>query len=93
MKEQIKTYLTDIITAIAHIEQFTEEINSFFDYESNLLVKRTVEQELEIIGEAMHRVLKLEETITVEHSRRIVDFRNRIIHGYDSIDDGVVWGI
>lgn len=93
MEEQIKTYLADIITSIAHIEQFTEEISSFFDYESNLLIKRAVERELEIIGEAINRVLKIETNIAIEHSRRIVDFRNRIIHGYDSVDDAVVWGI
>lgn len=93
MEEQIKKYLTDILTSIAHIEQFTEELTTFFEYESNLLIKRAVERELEIVGEAMSRILKTEEAVEIEHSRRIVDLRNRIIHGYDSVDDGVVWGI
>lgn len=93
MDEKIKKYLLDIEESIQHIEEFTEGIDSFFDYEANLMLKRAVERELEIIGEAMKRALELDEDIEIQNARRIVDLRNRVIHGYDKVDDGVIWGI
>ena len=55
--------------------------------------KRAVERNIEIIGEALSRILKRNETIVISNSRKIVDTRNRIIHGYDSVSDDVIWGI
>ena len=48
---------------------------------------------IEIIGEALSRILKRDETMIISNSRKIVDTRNRIIHGYDSVSDEVIWGI
>jgi uncharacterized protein with HEPN domain len=52
-----------------------------------------VEREFEIIGEALNRLERLVPATAarVTSQRRIVDFRNRIIHGYDSVDDVIVW--
>lgn len=52
-----------------------------------------MEREFEIIGEALNRLERLapETVARITASRRIVDFRNRIIHGYDSVDDIIVW--
>jgi uncharacterized protein with HEPN domain len=58
-----------------------------------LRTKRAVERNVEIIGEALCRILKRDETIVISNSRKIVDTRNRIIHGYDSVSDDVIWGI
>lgn len=55
--------------------------------------KRAVERNVEIIGEALNRILKFDETIVISNSRKIVDTRNRIIHGYDTVSDDVIWGI
>jgi uncharacterized protein with HEPN domain len=55
--------------------------------------KRAVERNIEIIGEAMNRILKEDAEIIISNSRKIVDVRNRIIHGYDSVSDDVIWGI
>lgn len=41
----------------------------------------------------MGRILKLDNEILISNSRKIVDVRNRIIHGYDSVSDDVIWGI
>ena len=46
---------------------------------------------LEIIGEAMDRILKMDPNLRITHSRKIVDTRNRIIHGYDSVSADVIW--
>jgi uncharacterized protein with HEPN domain len=58
-----------------------------------LRTKRAVERNIEIIGEAMSQILKLDENIAITSSRKLVDVRNRIIHGYDSVSDDVIWGI
>lgn len=52
-----------------------------------------MERNNEIIGEALNRILKSDETIIITNSRKIVDTRNRIIHGYDTVSDEVIWGI
>ena len=48
---------------------------------------------IEIIGEAMTRIVKVYPDIKISHTRKIVDTRNRIIHGYDSISAEILWGI
>lgn len=62
-------------------------------YQNDLRTKRAVERNIEIIGEAMSRILKEDKDIQISNSRKIVDVRNRIIHGYDSVSDDVIWGI
>ena len=62
-------------------------------YQNDLRTKRAVERNIEIIGEAMSRILKQDSEIEISNSRKIVDVRNRIIHGYDSVSDDVIWGI
>ena len=57
------------------------------------MLRRGIERELEIIGEATNRILKLDESIKIIESRRIVDLRNWVIHGYDKVDDVIIWGI
>ncbi|MCK5211038.1 MAG: DUF86 domain-containing protein [Cyclobacteriaceae bacterium] len=52
-----------------------------------------MERELEIIGEAINRILKIDSDINISDSRRIVDLRNWVIHGYDNVDDLIIWGI
>lgn len=62
-------------------------------YQNDLRTKRAVERNIEIIGEAMSRIRKENSEIEISNSRKIVDVRNRIIHGYDSVSDDVIWGI
>lgn len=94
MDENIKTWLYDILNAIVEIDSFFKNrLKVFADYQKDLRTKRAVERNIEIIGEAMNRILKLDETIAITNSRKLVDVRNRIIHGYDSVSDDVIWGI
>ena len=93
MEEYTKKLLLDIDEAIEHIGEFTGSISSLSEYENNLMVRRAVERELEIIGEAMNRLVNAQETIEITHARRIVDLRNRVIHGYDKVDNALIWGI
>jgi len=57
------------------------------------MLQDAVERKLEIIGEAMNRLLKIDDSIPIRDSRRIVDLRNLIIHSYDNIDNAQIWAI
>ncbi len=93
MQEEIKVWLSDILNAIEEINSFLPSERIFADFQEDLKTKRAVERNIGIIGEAMNRILKASPEITISHSRRIVDTRNRIIHGYDSVSDDVLWSI
>lgn len=94
MDPEIKTWLYDMLNAIAEIESFfADRPMQFANYQADLRTKRAVERNLEIIGEAMNRIVKKDGTLEISNSRKIVDVRNRIIHGYDTVSDDVIWGI
>lgn len=93
MQRDLLKYLYDIQESIKSIFDFLGERRDFNEFKSNKLLKRGIEREFEIIGEATNRILKTNPNIEISDSRRIVDLRNWIIHSYDKIDDVVIWGI
>lgn len=93
MKREVKKYLFDIKTSIGSINSYLGESRNFFEYQNNKLLRRGIEREIEIIGEAMSRILKIAPELQIENARQIVDTRNWVIHGYDKVDDVVIWGI
>jgi uncharacterized protein with HEPN domain len=93
MENDIKTWLIDILQAIDEINQFLPEKNNFFDFQKDTKTRRAIERNVEIIGEAVNRIIKLDPEINLSNSRKIVDTRNRIIHGYDSVSAEIIWGI
>ena len=93
MTEKGKKYLVDILQAINLIEDFSKEITSFHEYQKDLKTKSAIERQLGIIGEAVNQFRKEEKEMTLSHTRQIVDFRNRLIHSYDNLDDSIVWVI
>jgi uncharacterized protein with HEPN domain len=94
MDNNINTWLYDILNAIIEIESFfNSQPKDFTSFQQDIRTKRAVERNIEIIGEAISRILKINESIKISNSRKIVDTRNRIIHGYDSVSDDIIWGI
>jgi len=93
MSDEIKKYLTDILESIQAINEYIGPVRKFEDYKSNRQLKDAVERRLEIIGEATSRILKLDSSISITKSRRIVDMRNKVIHVYDAIDDITIWAV
>jgi len=91
MTDKVRKYLFDILESAESIEKYIENID-FFQYQKNKMIRRAVEREFEIIGEATKALLKLDEKIKLSSEKRIIGMRNRAIHGYDKIDDGIVWG-
>lgn len=93
MTEKGAKYLSDIIQAIELIDEFTKDINSFSKYSLDLKTQSAVERQLSIIGEAVNKFDQLHPNETLENTRKIVGFRNRLIHAYDSVDASIVWVI
>lgn len=93
MPHRIEKYLYDIKESIDSIDEYLGDKRDFFEYKRNKLLRRGVERELEIIGEAINRILEINPDIEISEARRIVDLRNWVIHGYDKVDDTIIWGI
>lgn len=94
MRLEVKKYLYDIQQAAEFIASFTAG-KTFADYEADALLRSAVERQFEIIGEALARLARLDETLAsrISEHRRIIAFRNILIHGYTDIDHRIVWDI
>ncbi len=92
MNESILKYLFDIRESIDSINSYLGAKRDFNEYLGNKMLRRAVEREFEIIGEAMTRIDKIDADINISSKKQIISMRNRVIHGYDKIDDEIVWG-
>lgn len=94
MDERILKWLFDIKGAIDEIDSYFKDIpREFKQYKQNVILKRAIERDLEIIGEAVNRILKCDPDFQIENSKRIIGLRNYIIHAYDNISDENIWAI
>ncbi len=93
MKREIKKHLYDIKISIESIYEYLGDKRDFLEYQNNKLLRRAIEREIEIIGKAMNRALNEDPDLEIENARKIVDTRNWVIHGYDKVDDVIIWEI
>ncbi len=94
MNEKVLKCLYDIKFAIDEIDSyFLNREKRFDDYTKDTILKRAIERDLEIIGEAINRILTIEPEFPIQNARKIVGLRNQIIHAYDNISDENIWGI
>jgi uncharacterized protein with HEPN domain len=94
MNEFVKKHLEDILIAIEEIDIFFETLPKKYDvFVNSLLLRRGIERNIEIIDEAMNRILKVDNTISITNARKIVDTRNYVIHGYDTLTVDILWSI
>lgn len=94
MDKDIQTWLYDVLQSIDEIEGYYENKPKVFEeYTSDIKTKRAIERNLEIIGEAVNRILRKDINFTLDNAEKIVGTRNRIIHGYDKISDDLIWSI
>ncbi|MFN3999006.1 DUF86 domain-containing protein [Algoriphagus sp.] len=91
---KILKFILDIESVIQELEQVIE-INSrdYSKFSSNFMAVRTVERDLEIVGEAVRKITLLDPTIKISSSKHIIGLRNMIVHAYDSIDPTTLWKI
>lgn len=94
MKLESRKLLLDAVEACDAITEHLSGL-AFSDYRDSRLLRHFVEREFEIIGEALSRLSKSDPATAeqIVELRRVVDFRNRIVHGYDTVDDEAVWDI
>jgi uncharacterized protein with HEPN domain len=93
MQIEIQKYLYDIQISIDSINDYLGEKKDFNVYKSSKQLRRAIERELEIIGEAANKILIINPQIDIENARKLVDLRNWVIHGYDKVDDIIIWGV
>lgn len=96
MDERILKWLFDVQISIDEINEFFKnEEKDFFKYRNNIMLKRAVERNLEIIGEAMNRIINRDASYSekITNAKAIIGLRNHVIHAYDNISDENIWSI
>jgi uncharacterized protein with HEPN domain len=93
MDKNIKIYLYDILGSINEIDEFTANNRTYEYYCNNKILQRAIERNLEIIGEAMNRILKVESDFPIQNAKDVISTRNKIIHGYEQVDHTIIWSI
>ena len=94
MRLESKKYLYDMRRAADLLTEFTSN-KSFVDYEQDAMLRAAVERQFEIIGEAMTKLARADSAVVARIGgyRRIISFRNVLIHGYADVDDRLVWDV
>ena len=94
MQPEIRACLHDVLQAIEETESFfAGQPLDFTRYQQDVRTRRATERNLEIMGEAVGRILKFDPAFQLSNARQIIATRNRIIHGYDSVSEEMVWSI
>ena len=95
MDSYVRDLLSDIVRSIDEIHEFSAglTIEDFKQYLSNKMMRRAIERNLIIIGEAMHDIVKVDHTrvMRIKNSRRVVELRNDVVHSYDDLANEKIW--
>lgn len=91
-EERVSKALEDVQDCASFVIEATEG-KGLADYQRDRLLRQAMERNLEIIGEAIGRIFRQDAATAarISEHRRIIAFRNRLIHGYDLLDDELVW--
>lgn len=92
----VKPFIEDLEQTAAHILQFTAGATEA-DFNSNLMMQWSVIRGLEILGEASKQLLETRSDAPVLFPglpfKEMYATRNRVIHGYSTIDLETIWSI
>ena len=77
MNEEIRKFLFDIHVSISSIESYLGDNREFTVYKSNKMLRRAVEREFEIIGEALNCIARIDPNLEISAKRQIIGMRNR----------------
>ena len=92
MNDETRKNLIDVLQAAEEIQGFVRGMD-FKAFKNNTVAKRAVERDFEIVGEALNRVKYTDNELLqkISEHHRIIGFRNILIHGYDIVDEAIVW--
>lgn len=92
--EEILTYLQDVLDAINDMQScFIDFPNRYDLFERDIMRRCVVERKVEIMGEAINRIKKIDSNVPIPNARAIIDTRNRIIHAYDNVQPEFLWSL
>lgn len=91
MSDRLRKHLHDGLTAARRAIEYLGGA-TLTDYSANGLARSAVERQLEILGEACRRALDENPSLCdrLPEAGLAIALRNRLIHGYDSVDDAIV---
>lgn len=94
MHADARDLLWDARRAAERVLRFTHG-KTFADYQADELLRSAVERQLEIVGEALNKLSRVDSATAaaIPDLPRIVGFRNVLVHGYATVDNRIVWGI
>ena len=94
MRVEAEKLIGDILLATSDIHEFTYGMD-LAAYRLDARTRAAVERKFEIVGEACARLRDRcpEVFERISAASQIIGFRNRLIHGYDGVDDGIVWDV
>ncbi|MDZ7804366.1 DUF86 domain-containing protein [Thiohalophilus sp.] len=94
MRREPEKYLHDIWVAGSRVQQFVHK-KDYSDYLKDELLRAGVERQFEIMGEALNQLARVSPDMvaSIPEYKRIIAFRNILIHGYADVDDALVWGV
>ena len=94
MQPDTRKHLLDILDGVADIKEFTAGLD-LAAYRADTKTRAAVERKLEIIGEACARIRDKEPATfeTLPNGRQVIGLRNHVIHGYDNVDDAIIWDV
>lgn len=94
MQPKLLKYILDIESVIEEIESIKQKTqNDFNNFSNDIILQRAVERDLEIIGEAIRKIIEINPQIEITASKNIIGLRNIISHAYDSVEPEMLWGI
>jgi uncharacterized protein with HEPN domain len=94
MQPKLLKYLLDIESIIVEIESIKSKTkNNFSIFRNDIILQRAIERDLEIIGDAIRKMIEIDPDVPISSTRNIVGLRNIISHAYDSVEPEMIWGI
>lgn len=93
MRLEVLKYLSDILLSIEVLEQYSVQVKSFGEFESNMMLVDAVERRLSIIGEALYQANKLDNTLAITDKKKIMGMRHILVHDYDKIQPEILYTI
>jgi uncharacterized protein with HEPN domain len=93
MENRLKKLLSDVLISCENIEVYMLGCDSYKEFDEDVFLQHSIERNIEIIGEALKNFRNIHPAIEISRLNEIINTRNKLIHGYDSIDNAIIYTI